>query len=228
VIPLHSKTGLHYTHLVPTCPAYRDTARMLGLLAARCAWMSVEPVEAFAAIQDSAEERRTCVLWGGAEHSEPRGPDSRQCRLALVYCETLGDPDLLHSDQRAVLERFQSRVGRYDLVLWGTRDLGAGFSKLGTFTRGSAFALASLAATKNAVMLAVTSDAGAQAEVVSAAVSYDEGSTWSSFADVADVSAGGGHLTAVRLAASPAGTISLVYSVESTGTRRGVFVADFD
>jgi hypothetical protein len=118
-VEVHPESGLHYVHLIPTCPAYQDVGGMLSSLAARCPWISIAPVDAFGPIQDSADyqnPRLMFVLWGGAEHAEPRDRSGRKAKLALFYCETLGDPALLHSDQRAVLERFSARAYKYDLV----------------------------------------------------------------------------------------------------------------
>ncbi len=120
---LHPETGLHYTHFVPSWPAYADADRTLRALAARTPWVTVEPLNAWAPVRDGGafqNPQRMLIAWGGVSHDEPGPRVDRRCIIALQYSETVGDLDKLHGDQRGVLERLLMRAQKYDVILTHT------------------------------------------------------------------------------------------------------------
>jgi hypothetical protein len=159
-----------------------------------------------------------------------RSDDDGQTFAQLEPTELTGIVAATRNDDDAsvMLANQRAEGSRYALTLWGTRDLGASFSRLTTLTRGTSYGKVALAATQNRAVVAITTDQGHGDSLISVATSTDEGATWSDWNDLVDVTAAGDQLSTISLTAAASGNIALVYSVEHDGTRKGVFLRELE
>ena len=121
----HVDSGLHYTHVVRDCPAYKDVVQCLKRLAAQHSWNSVVSFDQLDVIKGSSafqDEHRMFILWGTIEHAGPAISANRRCKLAIQYLETIGNPEWLSPNQRAVLGPFLDRARQFDLVFAQTPE----------------------------------------------------------------------------------------------------------
>jgi hypothetical protein len=110
-------------------------------------------------------------------------------------------------------------------ALWQTSDFGAQFTKLTTVDASLIFR-AKVAAAQNLVAMAWTEASAAAENEVWVTLSYDSGATWSAASKIVDFSGTSKTIQELSLAASCGGTLSLVYSLEESGVRKGAFLTE--
>ena len=136
------------------------------------------------------------------------------------------------TDGSIIVGNIDHSGGSSTLIVWGTRDYGAQFSRLTSTSNISTAYQVKIASIENRVVLAITTQGISGESNLFTMHSEDGGSTWSPLSCLSDATSAGAHPTytigSVNMTTDPnTCSIALAYSIVDGNAHKGVYLKEF-